>query len=93
MDTNIPFIIKNVPYLWLDKNVSRGGWKEWNQKRFSRIYLVPPDQILYQEYLFPPKHRENISEYFRGQTHNIKPINYTFSYICNKLELLYLILK
>ena len=76
MDTNIPFIIKNVPYLWLDKNVSLGGLKGWDQKRFSRIYLVPPDQILYQGYIVPPKYCENISEYFRGQTNPIKPINY-----------------
>ena len=76
MDTNIPFIIKNVPYLWLDKNVSLGGVKGWNRRRFTRIYLVPPGQTLYQGYLFPPNQCGEISEYFRGQTRNIKPINY-----------------
>ena len=76
MDTNIPFIIQNVPYLWLDKTISLGGLKGWNQKRFSRIYLVPPNQILYQDYLFPPQYCKEISEYFRGQTHNITSINY-----------------
>ena len=76
MDSNIPFIIKNVPYLWLDKNPSLGGVKGWNRKRFTRIYLVPPDQILYHGYLFPPKYCGEISEYFRGQSNNIKPINY-----------------
>ena len=76
MDTQIPFIIKNIPYLWLDKNVSFGGVRGWNRGRFSRVYLVPPDQTLYQGYLFPPNPCGEISEYFRGQTHNIKPINY-----------------
>ena len=76
MDPNIPFIIKNIPYLWLDKNVSRGGVSGWNQGRFTRVYLVLPDQTLYQGYLFPRNMCGEISEYFRGQTHNIKPINY-----------------
>ena len=76
MDTNIPFIIKNVPYLWLDKNLSFGGLEGWDQKRFSRIYLVPPGQSLYQGYLFPPKYCKEISEFFRGQIHHVTPINY-----------------
>ncbi len=76
MDTNIPFIIKNTPYLWLDMNLSLSGLKGWDQKRFSRIYLVSPDQNLYQGYLFPSNYCKKISEYFRGQTHNITPSNY-----------------
>ena len=69
MDPTIGFIIQNVPYLWLDKNVSIWGIQEWNQQRFSRIYLVHPDQPLYQGYLLPSK--KEPSEYFRGSICNI----------------------
>jgi len=74
MDPTIGFIIQNIPYLWLDKNVSIWGIQEWNQKRFSRIYLVHPDQPLYQGYLLPSKREP--SEYFRGSICNIKSENY-----------------
>ncbi len=74
MDPIIGFIIQNIPYLWLDNNNSMWGIQDWDKNRFSRIYLVPPNQTLYEGYLFPSK--KNRSEYFRGTALNIKAKNY-----------------
>ena len=74
MDPTIGFIIQNIPYLWLDKNISIWGIQEWNKKRFSRIYLVHPNQPLYQGYLLPSNGEP--SEYFRGTISDIKAENY-----------------
>ena len=74
MDPVVGFIIKNIPYLWFDKNILRWGIQGWNKERFSRIYLVHPDQSLWQGYLLQTM--EKHSEYFRGSSSSIKSENY-----------------